>query len=46
MRMSSGPGDTKGGGSIDDDQISLASLSPQIRQQDEKLIEHIFVMLA
>jgi hypothetical protein len=43
MRMSSGGPDGKGG-SIDDDQCSLASMSPQVRQQDEKLLEHIVGM--
>jgi hypothetical protein len=40
MRMSSNGPDGKCG-SLDEDQFSIASLSPQIRQQDDKILDHI-----
>ena len=45
MRLSSG-GAVEGRkrSSVDEDQLSVASLSPQMRQQDGKLLEHIVAM--
>jgi len=40
MRMSSNGPDGKCG-SLDEDQFSIASLSPQVRQQDDKILDHI-----
>uniref|UniRef100_A0A1I8BQV9 Nuclear receptor domain-containing protein n=1 Tax=Meloidogyne hapla TaxID=6305 RepID=A0A1I8BQV9_MELHA len=42
MRLSSGGAvECRKRSSVDEDQLSVASLSPQIRQQDGKLLEHI-----
>lgn len=45
MRLSSGGAiEFRKQSSVDEDQLSLASLSPQMRQQDGKLLEHIITM--